>query len=552
MRGLKTLLFLIPICCVFLCARNKTLPPLAGRATEHFFFSRPEEEASLPEKNAAHKKLIELIDSTQTQIDIWCYEIDDPEIIQALAIARDRGVRINITGDHEEDYSPLDARGLLYSRRSRSGLQHAKVMIIDHRFLFSGTGNFTTSDFFHNNNAFFFLELSIESALALERLLSQEGNAPFPGLLDFHTKVLVSPGNGKLIQSQIIQEILRAKSSIRYLIFTHTDPLITAALMNAAARGVSVEGIYDDVSNDGILPEDSEGSALKSHLGFLPSAVYLDGNQSVFLKDDVLHGGKLHHKTMVIDSSRVLTGSYNWSAGARDSNEEIFFKIEDASAAMMFEEEFAKLRAHAKIAARPPASTGRAQFFMQNGRMCSSRGSQFVLFSLQGPLFQAQQFRADASGCADFFSALSTGPGILDAKIVSQASGIADLSFFQEEARLFSLPCEEAPCQSVENAKIRLKDGWIWLPENDAEFSSAFIFSQKGSSAILLERSLIRQGSGFFRFDSAPDADSLILLKSEKTAAVLCAVSGEKPAFLEYLIQSFSFEFGFEIRCQGR
>ena len=50
------------------------------------------------------------------------------------------------------------------------------------------------------------------------------------------------------------------------------------------------------------------------------------------------HGDKLHHKFAVIDNRKVITGSFNWSPSAAQTNDETLLVIHSAQLAKHFTE----------------------------------------------------------------------------------------------------------------------------------------------------------------------------------------------------------------------
>ena len=53
--------------------------------------------------------------------------------------------------------------------------------------------------------------------------------------------------------------------------------------------------------------------------------------------------GKLHAKCLIIDGNRVLTGSFNWTDSASESNVELLLFSDDALVAQEFQEIFERL-----------------------------------------------------------------------------------------------------------------------------------------------------------------------------------------------------------------
>lgn len=125
--------------------------------------------------------------------------------------------------------------------------------------------------------------------------------------------------------SMLIQLIRNARGSILVAVYSFTNDRLSAALIEAASRGVSVKVV---IESEQASVRGSEYERLKSS----GVAVRLDGNPAL-----------MHHKFMVIDNEVVVTGSYNWSISAEDRNDENFVVLRDAGLARLFVEEFDRI-----------------------------------------------------------------------------------------------------------------------------------------------------------------------------------------------------------------
>lgn len=498
---------------ILLSACMKNTPDVAGLllapAAEAFIFTAPEmPEASL-ERARARDRIAAAIASAKNRIVMYCYDLDEELILRELKDAQLRGVHLTITGSPDQTYEKAKAAGLALSIRPRSALQHAKVLLIDDSVLITGTGNFSQSDLFHNHNAFNFYEVSAGKAREIESALMRESvDAPVVGDLPFQSTLLVSPAKGRLIQSILLQSILNARASIRYLIYSHSDPVLTDALFSAAARGVLVEGVYDQ----GSLGPASEGRRLSDSLGILPGMIYEEGNRSVFESEEILRGGKLHHKTMIIDDSVVLTGSFNYSMNARDANQEMFLVIRDPWAALYFRDEFDRIANRAKPLGRA-AVTQAAAVLSGPDPYCGA--ARLTVFYGSGASFGADHFQTSES-CVH----------IEDRTIHS--AGLASGKNFQILARgelrvqnLTAVSTAEGPQlpEGIAGSVRQISRQSVWIDASGCQ--SMTVLNRQGLS----RRDLTRSADGFYTFASIPASDSLLWLSCEQTY-VACAKTG--------------------------
>jgi len=519
-------------------------------------FTRPDPYATRSERRLPLVSLLNAVRNAERSIEIWCYGFDEEELAIALVNARNKGVSIRITGSQGIDYATLTKRGFSVALRKKSGLLHAKLFLIDRNRVFFGTGNYTRSGFFHNNNAYLSLPVSSETAAAIAEGLDFE-SAP-SRRIDFpsaHGTLLISPARGREIQSRIVQAILSARFRIRYMIYSHTDPVITAALFFQAQNGVIVEGIYDDSSNTERFASSSEAEKLMKSA--TPSLLlYLDGNRSGYEKHPgEFHGGHLHHKTMIIDDRLVLTGSYNWSLSARDTNLETYVEFDDPLIARRFTEEFERVHSFAtlhwigsgsrRVVADPLRFDPVTRLLCWNG---PAPATGFTVFSGSGPFFRAEHYTRQSapSGCIDPSSRSTASAGLLSGTpypLDPDHSGGAlryqfDLRFTAPRNLPSPLPClHPKRCRIASLKRGSISSGWFWS-DGTTPFVSGIVWSRQGLS---MEFPLVALSNRFYRFP-ATSGDLLLFLKDRSgTFHIACIQSGSQfsgpPAYFLNVIE---------------
>jgi phosphatidylserine/phosphatidylglycerophosphate/cardiolipin synthase-like enzyme len=146
-------------------------------------------------------------------------------------------------------------------------------------------------------------------------------------------QVWFSPKGG--CTEAIVKTIREAKKTILVLAYSFTSDPIRDALVAACERGVEVSLVQDRRSYRS-APQDAD--AVKAAGG----DVRADGHHAI-----------MHNKIMVIDSKIVLTGSFNWSAAAEESNAENLLRLDVLPLAKRYSENFKLHFDHAdKIANR--------------------------------------------------------------------------------------------------------------------------------------------------------------------------------------------------------
>ncbi|WP_061244458.1 phospholipase D-like domain-containing protein [Leptospira noguchii] len=304
-------------------------------------FSFPGRYVPTFKKRNVRDKILKLIESAQFSIDLWIYSFDDLEILNALKNANARGVTIQILADPEKEYS-IELKSLgLFQKWEKSGLQHSKILIVDRKKIFLGSGNFTWYGLENDLNGYVSFDLFDSEIQNFYSFLDEN----FISLSIPPFEFYISPAKGRLIQNLILREVDRSQNEIKYLIFDHFDSVLTSRLALADLKGIKVKGIYDS-------PVDEEGKFLANVFRNPGSEIAGDGNDETISLDSFGKGGLLHHKTMILDNQVLISGSYNFSMSARDKNREILFKTIDPYLIDSYSKEWERIRQNA-ISYRP-------------------------------------------------------------------------------------------------------------------------------------------------------------------------------------------------------
>jgi phosphatidylserine/phosphatidylglycerophosphate/cardiolipin synthase-like enzyme len=121
--------------------------------------------------------------------------------------------------------------------------------------------------------------------------------------------VFFSPKGG--CTEAIVQQIKSAKATIFVQAYSCTSDPISAALIEASKRGVTIKVVLDR-SNQG------------SKFSIMPDLLSAKVEVLVDSKHAIAH-----NKIMIIDSNTVITGSFNFTKAAEESNAENLIVIKD-------------------------------------------------------------------------------------------------------------------------------------------------------------------------------------------------------------------------------
>ena len=277
------------------------------------------------------------IDNARGAVDMATFEFNNKVLTKAVLDAHARGVQVRVVTDDEHGFEDEDSTlqqlvdaGIPVVDDERSALMHNKFTIIDGTTVWTGSMNYTRNGTYRNNNNL----LMLRSRRAVESY-----QAEFNEMFVDHEFGPRSPtGNGARysqdgtpvqilfaaedeVQNELVARISAAQANIRFMAFSFTLDPLRDAILERAANGVTVQGIFE---NTGSETRFSELTPL--FCAGLP--MRQDGNPFI-----------MHHKVFIIDDT-VLTGSFNFSASATNSNDENMVIIEDANLAAQFIAEF--------------------------------------------------------------------------------------------------------------------------------------------------------------------------------------------------------------------
>lgn len=141
-------------------------------------------------------------------------------------------------------------------------------------------------------------------------------------------QVYFSPRGG--CTEAVVEALNRAKSAVLVQAYSFTSPPIAKALMEAKKRGVKVQVILDK----------SQKTEKYSSADFVRNAgipTFIDGRHPI-----------AHNKVMVVDGHTVITGSFNFTKAAQESNAENLLVINDMALAARYSENWQNHLSHAE------------------------------------------------------------------------------------------------------------------------------------------------------------------------------------------------------------
>lgn len=300
------------------------------------YFTDPMDPSTSTLRGGPDSNLVKDIDEAQYSVDIAIYRLDLWSVRDALIRAHRRGVtvRMVIESDHilEAEIKDLEAAGIPVVGDRREPLMHHKFVVIDGLVVWTGSMNFTVSGAYRSNNNLIcirssrvaqnytreFEEMFIEGRFgALSKPNTPSPKVTADGVL---IETYFSPDDG--VATRLVDVLRDATSSIDFLVYTFTSDILAEVMIARAQTGVVVRGVMErgQASNPGSEYERLRNAGLD---------VRLDNNP-----------GNMHHKVIIVDGILVITGSYNFSHTAEESNDENVLILYDVDVGTKYLQEF--------------------------------------------------------------------------------------------------------------------------------------------------------------------------------------------------------------------
>ncbi len=338
------------------CAPQRTpqapAPPTNGNGPFQVYFTTPRYPDD-PKKHSPSldAQLTEFINRATASVDIAIYQLDLPNVTQALLDAKKRGATVravtdvDILDDPKENPSflQLQKAGIKVVAGNPNAIMHDKFVVVDRARVWTGSWNFTANDTWrYNNNG-----VQIESAdlarnytVTFEKMWKdglfgpqRKPGGTTPKLLIGGISVENYFAPEDKVADKIATRLKQAQGRIDFMAFSFTDDNLGAMLLTRARAGVKVRGVFETTGSETRFSE--YGKLREAKL-----EVYQDGNPYL-----------MHHKVFIVDGKTVIFGSFNFSQNAETENDENLLIVDDQNLAAAFESEFERVL---EVAKHPP------------------------------------------------------------------------------------------------------------------------------------------------------------------------------------------------------
>ena len=312
--------------------------PLTEAAWEVYF----SEIGAVSSPNSLEKRLVHRLGAATLRVDAALYDLDAEPVADALIEAHNRGVKVRIVTEadniDDSEITRLQEVGIpVVDDDDNDGLMHHKFIVIDGRYVWTGSYNTTYNGSYKNSNnvvlidsaqlAYNFTQEFRELFLAVQTGKPSGAFVAYPKVaLGDGTEIFTyfSPADNTI--SPLLKEIQSAEESIHFMTFAFTHDALGDAMRDRFKSGIDVRGVFEAKQTNN---QYSEYTPMRE--AGLP--VILDKSS-----------GAMHHKVIVIDGETVITGSYNFSKNAeKRNNENLLIIKENREIAAAYLAEFAKI-----------------------------------------------------------------------------------------------------------------------------------------------------------------------------------------------------------------
>lgn len=280
--------------------------------------------------------LAEFIGTAVSTLYVCIYDLDLENVADALINAKNRGVTVKVVTD-SDNYALNAVRRLLESGievvpDNRKSIMHNKFVVADAARVWTGSFNFTENCAGKNDNNALVLE-SPELAAGYIAKFDEYWEGHFGKKAELRSenasvkagsipvRYAFSPSDG--VRRIILEELSGAKQSVDVMAFSFTDNDLAIRLAELVRKGVAVRCLFDN-------GQAGSKYSRKRYLAKAGAKVYPSPNRT----------GKMHHKVIIIDNATVITGSYNYSRNAEESNDENIVVLRCPAIAHYYTKEF--------------------------------------------------------------------------------------------------------------------------------------------------------------------------------------------------------------------
>ncbi|CRX39450.1 phospholipase D-like domain-containing protein [Estrella lausannensis] len=264
--------------------------------------------------------ILSAIGSAKESVHLSVFNLSDHKVISALNKKAAEGVPVFLYTDANASWQGIKSlkKNIRVHLWKKGALMHQKILLIDQNAVYLGSANFSWRSLNIHRN----LVLAFKSPDAANFLLTHLENSDKGKEFqeEFSKMIVVGGQRAKLILFPSKQDKVRevqklidgAKKTIRIAMYTWTREDFAQSCAKAKQRGVDVEVVLDR----SVIQRTPNPVIQALVKGRVPTLIYQGP-------------GLLHHKFLYVDSTKLLTGSANWTKAAFTQNRESNILLEE-------------------------------------------------------------------------------------------------------------------------------------------------------------------------------------------------------------------------------
>jgi phosphatidylserine/phosphatidylglycerophosphate/cardiolipin synthase-like enzyme len=303
------------------------------------------EADAMADDQAVTRALVSQIEQAQESIYIAAFSFDLESVALALMDAARRGVEVvfitdDLYGLADDEikypqapyFERLAQAGVQVQTDGSSGLMHNKFIIFDRKAVWTGSLNLTRNGVCRNNNNAVLIHSQALADIYLhefEEMRRYEFGTSSPSTLAEQTVYI--DGHGVRVffapEDQVLANltpiIALSQQEVLFMAYSFTTHALCDEMVALHQQGVAVRGVFESRGSG------AEHSCFNDLLAS-GADVRQDSNPAA-----------MHHKVIILDRRYVITGSFNFSNSADQTNDENLIIIDDPVLAQWFIDEFA-------------------------------------------------------------------------------------------------------------------------------------------------------------------------------------------------------------------
>ena len=327
--------------------------------TPLFSYPLPEKDVDLffapstvEDNQGAYVRLTNFIDQATDSIYGALHELDLVSVAELLKQKSEQGIYIELLLEERwlTELDNIAAYQILKSAKKikiipdyrKSGLMHNKYLIVDKKYVWTGSANWTFNGFFRNYNDGLIIAHPYVATqyyknylhLANPYFKKRLNKNIYPQTIKLKNEQKITPlfsRFGYSVTRRLNSTLFESKQEAKFLIFAFSSQSTSEQLIRKLNSGLKIQGIFDN---------SFESENILKNWKYVPFQELWQAGANVKYDNE---RAKVHHKVFILDQNKVLTGSFNFSKNAEKNNDENLVILESEKINRLYQKRFTSL-----------------------------------------------------------------------------------------------------------------------------------------------------------------------------------------------------------------